>query len=266
MSRDTTQHPDFDAFLEAGGRDIASALVAEHKHVPDFEHDKNYYFDWGAERVFSLAGRGPGECSAGVFDLIETDLASASEALDKGRTFEAASLAARALLVTRGEQADTDAQAFTLFRKHFVEEGLVEPELEQVVAAGLRAASAPDPDQAFDGEPDEVAALVASVKHLYDNMDPSLRFPAREKPASAPAEVKADSLHDFRGVVCPLNYVKTKLALEQLKGGQTLAVLLDDEGARNVPESATLDGHEVLTTTRENGHWRVIIRKRAAMP
>ncbi len=263
---ESAQCPDFDAFLEAGGREIASALVSEYKDMPDFEQDKNYYFDWGAEQIFSLAGRGPGECSAGVFDLIETDLASASEALDKHRAFEAASLAARALLVTRGEQADDDAEAFALFKKHFVEEGLIDPKLGAVVAAGLRAASAPDPEQAFDGKWDEVAALVAAVKDLYDNMDPSLRFPVRaagEEPAVETEEVKADSFHDFRGVVCPLNYVKTKLALERLKGGQTLAVLLDDEGARNVPESATLDGHEVLSTTREGDHWRVVIRKKA---
>ena len=41
---------------------------------PDFEDDKNYYYDWGAEEAFSLVGRGVGECSAGLFDLIEVDL------------------------------------------------------------------------------------------------------------------------------------------------------------------------------------------------
>jgi sulfite reductase (ferredoxin) len=105
---ESAQHPDFSAFLDAGGREVAGTLVSEHKDIPDFEQDKNPYFDWGAEQVFSLAGRGPGECGAGVFDLIDVDLASAGEALDKHRYFEAASLAARALLVTRGEQANDD--------------------------------------------------------------------------------------------------------------------------------------------------------------
>jgi len=263
---ESAQYPDFEAFLEAGDSEIASTLVSEYRDIPDFEQDKNYYFDWGAEQIFSLAGRGPGECGAGVFDLIEVDLASASEALDKHRYFEAASLAARALLVTRGEQANNDAEAFTLFREHFVEEGLVDPQLERLVSAGLQAASALTPDRAFNGEPDDVTALVAAVKDLYDNMDSSLRFPARaarEEPDPAPEEIKADSFYDFRGVVCPLNYVKTKLALEQMKVGQVLEILLDDEGAKNVPESAARDGQEVLSTTRKGDHWRVIIRKKA---
>jgi sulfite reductase (ferredoxin) len=263
---ESAQHPDFDAFLEAGGREVANALLSEHKEIPDFEQDKNPYFDWGAEQVFSLAGRGPGECGAGVFDLIEVDLSSAGDALDQHRDLEAASLAARALLVTQGEQANDDTEAFTLFQKHFVKAGLVDPGLGRLVSAGLRAAATPHPVQAFDGDPDDVAALVAAVKDLYDNMDSSLRFPASaaaEEPAPASAKIKADSSYDFRGVVCPLNYVKTKLALEQMEGGQVLEILLDDEGAKNVPESAARDGHQVLSTTRKGDHWQVIIRKKA---
>ena len=261
---ESAQHPDFEGFLDSGGKEIANTLVSAYRYVPDFAQDKNYYYDWGAERVFSLAGRGPGECSAGVFDLIEVDLNSAREALAKHRIFEAAGLAARALLVTRGEQPNNDTEAFTLFRKHFVEEDLIDPELGRWVSAGLQAASTSNPDRLFRGESDGVAALVAAVEDLYENMDASLRFPVRttqKEAVPAPQEVKVDSFHDFRGVVCPLNYVKTKLALAQMEGGQTLAVLLDDEGATNVPESAARDGHEVLSTMQEGDHWRVIIRK-----
>ena len=51
---------------------------------------------------------------------------------------------------------------------------------------------------------------------------------------------------DLTGVVCPLNWVKTKLALEQLEPGDELSVRLDPgEPLESVPQSAREAGHEV---------------------
>jgi len=35
------------------------------------------YYDFGSEERFSLKGRGPGECSAGVLDVIKLDISNA---------------------------------------------------------------------------------------------------------------------------------------------------------------------------------------------
>jgi TusA-related sulfurtransferase len=51
---------------------------------------------------------------------------------------------------------------------------------------------------------------------------------------------------DLTGVACPLNWVKTKLALESLSAGDVLTVRLDPgEPIESVPRSAAEDGHEV---------------------
>jgi TusA-related sulfurtransferase len=51
---------------------------------------------------------------------------------------------------------------------------------------------------------------------------------------------------DLTGVVCPLNWVRTKLALEQLAPGEELSVRLDPgEPLESVPRSASEDGHQV---------------------
>jgi tRNA 2-thiouridine synthesizing protein A len=51
---------------------------------------------------------------------------------------------------------------------------------------------------------------------------------------------------DLRGVPCPMNWVRTKLALEQLAAGDSLVVELDPgEPIESVPRSAREDGHEV---------------------
>jgi TusA-related sulfurtransferase len=57
--------------------------------------------------------------------------------------------------------------------------------------------------------------------------------------------VSAQTL-DLTGVVCPLNWVKAKLALEELDPGDQLTLLLDlGEPIESVPRSAREDGHEV---------------------
>jgi tRNA 2-thiouridine synthesizing protein A len=51
---------------------------------------------------------------------------------------------------------------------------------------------------------------------------------------------------DLTGVTCPLNWVRTRLALERLGPGERLTVRLDPgEAMESVPRSAREDGHEV---------------------
>lgn len=51
---------------------------------------------------------------------------------------------------------------------------------------------------------------------------------------------------DLTGVTCPLNWVRTRLALEALSPGEELRVRLDPgEPRQSVPRSAREDGHEV---------------------
>jgi len=123
--------------------------------------------------------------------------------------------------------------------------------------------SAPDREKAFELTQ---ASLVDAVKFCYQNMDDPLRFPQPEKkeqppPEASLQEIKPELSKDFRGVVCPLNFVKTKLALEQISSGEVREVLLDEEGAKNVPGSVSSEGHEVLSVTREGARWRILTRK-----
>ena len=72
-----------------------------------------------------------------------------------------------------------------------------------------------------------------------------------------------DTELDLRGVICPYNFVKTKLKLEAMEQGQILSVLLDDgDPIRNVPRSVSNEGHTVLSQDRIEGSYRVLIRRR----
>ena len=74
-------------------------------------------------------------------------------------------------------------------------------------------------------------------------------------------EIRPDAELDLRGVMCPYNYVKTKLKLEEMKPGQILAVIIDDgEPIRNVPRSAHDEGHKILHIQKLDHTYRVIIQ------
>jgi TusA-related sulfurtransferase len=68
---------------------------------------------------------------------------------------------------------------------------------------------------------------------------------------------------DLRGVICPYNFVKTKLKLESMEEGQILAVLLDaGDPILNVPQSVRNEGHTILSQELVDESYRVVIRRR----
>ena len=74
--------------------------------------------------------------------------------------------------------------------------------------------------------------------------------------------VGADAELDLRGVICPYNFVKTKLKLETMETGQVLSVILDaGDPIRNVPMSVSNEGHEVLSQEPFDASFRVMIRR-----
>lgn len=62
-----------------------------------------------------------------------------------------------------------------------------------------------------------------------------------------PPQPAADATLDITAEICPMTFVRTRLALDRLASGQTLLVRLrGEEPLRNVPASATALGHQVL--------------------
>lgn len=59
--------------------------------------------------------------------------------------------------------------------------------------------------------------------------------------------MNADEFLDITDVVCPITFVKTKVALEDLDDGQILELRLNDgEPIQNLPRSLKDDGHKIL--------------------
>ena len=81
--------------------------------------------------------------------------------------------------------------------------------------------------------------------------------------AGEPEAISPDVKKDFRGVMCPMNFVKTKIALTPMQSGQILEILLDDGAPiENVPGSVKNEGHTILSTEKVENYWKVLIRKK----
>lgn len=72
-----------------------------------------------------------------------------------------------------------------------------------------------------------------------------------------------DETVDITDVVCPVTFVKAKVALEELEKGQILSIRMNDgEPVQNVPRSVKGEGHQILKLTENgDGTYNLIVRK-----
>ena len=77
------------------------------------------------------------------------------------------------------------------------------------------------------------------------------------------ADFAVDEKIDITDVVCPVTFVKTKVALEEMDEGQILQVhIADGEPIQNVPRSIKEEGHEVLKIDDNgDGTYELYIKK-----
>ena len=73
----------------------------------------------------------------------------------------------------------------------------------------------------------------------------------------------ADDFVDITDVVCPMTFVKAKVAMEELEDGQVLEVRMNEgEPIQNVPRSFKEEGHKVLNVVNNNdGTFTVFVEK-----
>jgi len=180
-----SDYPSFAGYIDGEGARAIREIADRFREIPAYSEDKSYYYDWGAKEPFSLVGRGVGECSARLFDLIEVDLKSARQLLEEFRsgdfeseeTLYAITLrSARALLITRGIEAPTDAAVFASFARHFIQTGLIDKSFDAVIARAQEKNT-----DALNQLVGEVIALLDAVEGLYRSMDNSLKFPTAAK-------------------------------------------------------------------------------------
>lgn len=76
-------------------------------------------------------------------------------------------------------------------------------------------------------------------------------------------EIKITDQVDITDVVCPVTFVKAKVALEELDDGEVLAIRMNDgEPVQNVPRSIKEEGHQILKLiTNDDGTYTLLVKK-----
>lgn len=254
-----------DDLLRNQAREIAIPILKDFSYVPTYSKNRDFYKDWGRTKEFSLEGLGPGECGAGVINMIESDLREAKAALEEAqrenysamKIRESIFLSSRSLLVVKGQDPKDAEEALSSFKKKFVEEGIASDAYSNIedVYKSIHI------ELSSEGKKEQFLYAKEFLEHinqLYREMDPSFNFPKKKE------TVRERITHhlDLRGTGCPINYVKAKLFLENLNSGDALEIFLDEgESINNVPQSLKNDGHEILSIEKQNAFYRVVVKK-----
>ncbi len=272
------QYSNFLSYFDGIGKaEIKTVCKRFSSLVPNYDADKNFYTDWGATSEFTTAYMGHGECSAGIYDMIEVEMTTIKTTIDKldnpdfkhlrkQLLWDIVFSGANMLLITRAVDPENEAETFNCFKDHFIHNNLVDQCYESII------------DQAADHNYNQllehrlkVVAFGKTMIKLYHAMNNSLRFPGEEliNESGVQKQKKDENLKtdetlfkDLRGVACPMNFVKTKVELAKLTSGELLEILLDDgEPIDNVPRSVLGEGHEILKQEKSDGYWTVVIKK-----
>ena len=78
---------------------------------------------------------------------------------------------------------------------------------------------------------------------------------------TSPTSGQGDALLDLRGTPCPINFVRTKLRLEQMPPNSLLEVWLDPgEPIEQVPDSLTMAGYQLELIENRQDFFALFVR------
>jgi TusA-related sulfurtransferase len=81
-----------------------------------------------------------------------------------------------------------------------------------------------------------------------------------DSPSSATPQ-EPDTRLDLRGTPCPINFVRTKLQLQQMEAGQVLEVWIDPgEPVAQVPDSLKMDGYTIECLFNHGSYYALQVR------
>jgi len=156
-------------------------LFEDYKEIPSFQENKKYYIDWGNNGLFTLDTRGGGECSAGLLDMIESEIRvihKCKESLTgQQETAELTVLlhelvisVSKLLCLTIQEQPESENAVFDLITEKFLKKGVVSNKCKDIFEWVNKGNFA-----RLIRSKEEVINYADEVLEFYNNLDDSLQ-------------------------------------------------------------------------------------------
>ena len=167
-------------------------------------------------------------------------------------------------MAVRGIDTDKDRVILAEFKTEFIDKNLSDKHYSELLDAALDYKLG-DIDSLLSYQ-DQIDALIERVDFLFNSLNAKLEFELEEVTSDNNNEDKnilGNKVADLRGVKCPMNFVKAKVAIAPLNSGDIIDIYLD-EGApiANVPQSLASEGHEILSKEkREDGSYSLRVKK-----
>ncbi|AKL94797.1 sulfite reductase [Clostridium aceticum] len=254
-------------------------LIDSFSSIESETENPKLYYDFGSEEKFSLKGRGPGECSAGVLDVIQLDISNAESYIsDFEKTKESIKLyhasvsAARALLILKGVDTTKDRLILKEFSTHFIDTGYVKESIKKLIE-NLLDYKLGDLDS-LEKNYEEVKYLLHRVSQMHASLNPKLEITLAKEQETEGAEdaegvvaLTTDTslkIVDLKGVKCPINFVKAKVEIAKISSNETIGFYLDNgDPIANVPRSLAEEGHEIIKIDdKYEGYNLLIVKKK----
>ncbi|RMH37171.1 MAG: HEPN domain-containing protein [Nitrospirae bacterium] len=281
------------AFFSRVGKAAIKDVLIPYTFLPSFEDNPDVYYDWEADEEFTVEDLGPGECAGGALEMIDNRMLEAEQelyqaqvlarkhqyAIAVNKAYRSIIAGAKALLVTEGVDPNTDEDTLTEFERLIVAKGVIPTEYHHL-AQRISNLGSKDASETFAQEKIAFARNFVEVcRSITERIGQDLKLspaetslPAPNKPdnderaaVSLQPEAPAAPVYDLRGVMCPMNYVKTKLKLEMMDPGDRLEVWLDaGDPIKNVPVSLRNDGHKILVQEPldpQQTHFKILVEK-----
>ena len=239
-------------------------VIKPFDQIASYEGNEEIFLDYEMKEGEEYSPAvGLGECAGGVLNLVTESfddsvnyINMAKDVFEKGffndvyfNLREAVLHTMSGALIEAGEKEKSFEKCWELYSKYFDANDKLPA--RPAVQAETQEMTAESASALLESVGNYCNTIYDLYKESHDNIKPVLSGDA------------VTSL-DLRGIECPINFVKAKMALENLDDNQELSMMIDTgEAYRMVPASLREEGHKIveLAPSEDEQHYTLVVLK-----